>query len=156
MAVNWEKNLVRKPHYEVSAGDIKGHQYPTMTLMSRNLVPGSNTYIEVGWLYAMPEPNPHIYEHSHKAGCDEIVLHIGSDPNNPEDLGGEIEFCVGGQPLTFDTTSGIFIPAGTKHGPVTWKKFTRPHLQMAIVLNAGTMAEADPGGHERERAEGRL
>jgi len=27
---------------------------------------------------------------------------------------------------------------------------------MAIVLNAGTMAEADPGGHEKDRAEGRL
>lgn len=127
-----------------------------MTLMSRDLVPGSNTYIEVGWLYAMPEPNPHIHEHVHKAGCDEIVLHIGSDPNNPEDLGGEIEFTVGGQPLTFNTTSGLFIPAGVRHGPVTWKKFTRPHLQMAIVLGAGTMAEADPGGHVKERGEGKL
>ena len=153
MATNWEKNLVRKPRYEVTAGDIKGRQYPTMTLMSNDLVPGSNTYIELGWIWDMPDPNPHIFEHTHREGCNEIVLHIGGDPNNPEDLGAEIEFSVGGQPLVFDTTSGIFVPAGVKHGPVVWKRLTRPHLQIAMVLGAGTMAEADPGGHVKQRGE---
>jgi hypothetical protein len=148
---NWENNLVRKPRYEVSAGNIKGRQYPTMTLMSGELVPGSNTYIELGWVWDMPDPNPHIHEHTHREGCSEIVLHIGSDPNNPEDLGAEIEFVVDGQPLVFNTTSGIFIPSGVKHGPVTWKKLTRPHLQMAMVLGAGTLAEADPGGHIKQK-----
>ena len=144
------KNLVRKPAYEVSAGKIKGRQYPTMTLMSNDLVPGSNTYLEVGWVWEMPEPNPHILKHSH-AKYNEIVLHIGGDPNNPEDLGAEIEFTVGGEPLVFDRTSALFVPAGVTHGPVTWKKVTRPHIQMAIILGAGTLAEADPGGHEKTR-----
>jgi hypothetical protein len=147
----YEKNLVRKPVYEVSAGKVKGHSYPTMTLMSNTLVPGSNVYIEGGWIWEMPEPNPHILEHSHdKYG--EVVLHIGGDYNNPEDLGGEIEFNIGGEPLVFDRTSAVFVPAGVKHGPVIWKKVTRPHLQIAIVLGAGTLAEADPGGHEKQRA----
>ena len=149
---NWEKNLVRKPRYEVNPGEVKGRQNPTMTLMSSELVPGSNVYIEVGWVWDMPEPNPHIHEHSHRENCDEIVFHIGGDPNNPEDLGAEIEFVVGGQPLVFDTTSALYVPAGVKHGPVTWKSVTRPHLQMAMVLGAGTLAQADPGGHEKRRA----
>ena len=98
----------------------------------------------------MPEPNPHILEHMHEK-YSEVVLHIGSDPNNPEDLGGEIEFNVGGEPLVFDKTSALFVPAGVKHGPVIWKKVTRPHLQMAIVLGAGTADEADPGGHRKQK-----
>jgi hypothetical protein len=155
MATNWEKNLVRKPRYEVRAGNVKGRQNPTMTLMSNDLVPGSNTYIEIGWIWDMPDPNPHILEHTHKEGCNEIVLHIGGDPNNPEDLGAEIEFSIGGQPMVFDTTSGIFVPGGVKHGPVVWKKLSRPHLQMAMVLGAGTLAESDPGGHIKRKAEGR-
>jgi hypothetical protein len=81
-------------------------------------------------------------------------MHIGSNPDNPEDLGAEIEFVVGGQPLTINTTSALFIPAGVKHGPLTWKRLTRPHLQMAMVLGAGTMAEADPGGYIKQRAKG--
>jgi hypothetical protein len=149
---NWEKNLVRRPHYEVRAGDVKGRQNPTMTLMSNDLVPGSNVYVEVGWIWDMPDPNPHIHEHSHRQDCNEIVFHIGGDPDNPEDLGAEIEFVVDGQPMVFDTTSALFIPAGVKHGPVTWKRFARPHLQMAMVLGAGTLMEADPGGHKKRGA----
>ena len=152
MAVsNYEKNLVRKPRYEVSAGNVTGRQYPTMTMMSNDLVAGVNTYIEIGWVYEMPNPNLHIFEHSHRENCNEIVLHLGTNPNNPEDLGAEIEFVVDGQPLAFDTTSALYIPAGVKHGPVTWRKVTRPHLQIAMVLGAGTMAEADPGGHDKRK-----
>lgn len=146
----YARNLVRKPVYEVTAGKVTGRQYPTMTLMSNDLVPGSNMYLEVGWIYEMPEPNPHIFEHSH-AKYDEVVLHIGSDPRNPEDLGGEIEFVVGDESLVFDKTSAIFVPAGVKHGPVIWKKVRRPHIQMAIVLGAGTLKEAAPGGHDKHQ-----
>lgn len=142
---DWEKNLVRRPTYEVGRG-VRGRQLPTMTLMSNDLVPGVDTYVEVGWIYEMPKPNPHLFEHRHPKGCREIVLHIGSDPDNPEDLGAEIEFVVDGQPLVFDTTSGLYVPEGVKHGPLTWKRVTRPHLQMAIVLGAGTLAETNPGG----------
>ena len=39
--------------------------------MSNDLVPGSNTYIEIGWIYEMPEPNPHIHKHAHD--YDEII-----------------------------------------------------------------------------------
>jgi len=146
----YARNLVTKPAYEVTAGKVKGRSYPTMTIMSNNLVPGSNVYIELGWVWEMPEPNPHIFEHKH-AKYNEIVFHIGNDPNNPEDLGAEIEFTVGGEPLVFDRTSALFVPAGVSHGPVVWKKVRRPHIQMAMVLGAGTLDEADPGGHEKQR-----
>lgn len=140
---NYRKYLVTKPVYE--AGDpVKGRQYPTMTLMSNAQVPGCNMYLEVGWIWDMPTPNPHIYEHSHN--FDEIVLHIGSDPDNPEDLGGEIEYVMDGEPLVFNKTSALFVPAGVKHGPLTWKKFTRPHTEMAIMIGTGSYKEGWPAG----------
>ena len=132
---NYEKYLVREPLWETGPG-VKNRQSPTMTFMSSTQVPGVNYYIEFGWIYDIPDPNPHDHEHVHN--FDEIVLHIGGDPDNPEDLGGEIEFYVGGQPLTLTTTNGIFIPAGVTHGPLIWKRFTRPHLEMAIMLGAGS------------------
>ena len=147
--INYEKYLVRKPVYEVGSR-IKKRQSPTMTYMCNDLVPGSNLYLEFGWIYDVPEPNPHIFEHTHD-DYDEIVLHIGGDPENPEDLGAEIEFCVGGQPLVFDTTTALFVPKGVKHGPLTWNKVTRPHLEMAIVLGAGTMAQAAPAGYIKKK-----
>ncbi len=139
----YSRLLVTKPIYE--AGEpVEGRQSPSMTLMSNALVPGCNMYLEVGWIWEMPKPNPHIHEHKHS--FDEIVLHLGNDPYNSEELGGEIEFCVEGQPLTFNKSSALFLPAGTKHGPLTWKKFERPHLEMAIMIGTGNYKEGWPEG----------
>jgi hypothetical protein len=143
---NYQKNLVRVPSREVGDGvKIKGRQNPTMTYMSNDLVPGSNTYIEIGWIYEMPEPNPHILNHSHN--YDEIVLHIGSDPREPENLGARIEFVVGGEKLVIDKTSALFIPKGVEHGPLTWKKVEKPHIQMVVMPGAGTVRESNPAGY---------
>ena len=136
--IDYEKYLVRKPIYEAGGG-YKGRQSPTMTFMSSQQVPEANYYIELGWIYDIPEPNPHIHEHVHD--YDEIVLHIGGDPANPEDLGADIEFYVGGQPLRFDTSSGLFIPRGVHHGPIICREYRKPHIVMAIMCGAGTIQE---------------
>jgi hypothetical protein len=40
------------------------------------------------------------------------------------------------------------VPAGVVHGPLTWKSVSRPHLQMTIIMGAGTLAEAAPAGYK--------
>jgi hypothetical protein len=144
-----KKHFVSKPAYEVTPGFEVKNRPPAMTLLSNRLVPGSNFYIETGWVFGMPDPNPHIHEHVHD--YDEIVIHLGTDPKNQEDLGGEIEFMVDGQPLKIDKTSAVYVPRGVKHGPLTWKSYTRPHLEFTIMIGAGSLAEADPGGHEKRK-----
>jgi hypothetical protein len=145
------KYVVAKPAYEVIPKDVVKNRIPAMTLMSGNLVPGSKMYIETGWVLGMPDPNPHIGEHTHD--FDEIVIHLGMDPQNPEDLGGEIEIMMDGKPITINSTSAIYVPKGVKHGPLTWKKFEKPHLEFTIMIGASTLAEADPGGHEKAKKE---
>ncbi len=146
-----ERFFVDRPAYEVVPAIEVNGRIPAMTLMSNNLIPGSNMYVEAGWIESMPDPNPHIGEHTHD--YDEIVMHVGTDPNDQEDLGAEIEFVVDGQPLLIDKTSSVFVPKGVKHGPLTWKRFTRPHLEMTIMIGAGSLSEADPGGHRKERGD---
>ncbi|MHB8104720.1 MAG: cupin domain-containing protein [Dehalococcoidales bacterium] len=136
---DYEKYLVRKPLYEAFGG-TKNRQSPTMTMMSNKQVPGSNHYIEPGWIYGIPDPNPSLHEHVHE--FDEIVMHMGGNYKTPQVLGGEVEFYVGGQPITFNTSTAFFIPKGTPHGPVIWKKFEFPHLQMAIMCGTGSAGEA--------------
>jgi len=149
--INAEKYFVKKPAYEViPTEEVKG-RHPAMTLMSSNLVPGAKMYVEAGWVSGMPDPPTHIYEHVHD--YDEIVIHMGVDVNNREELGGEIEFMVDGQPLTINKTSAVFVPKGVKHGPLTWKRFDKPHIEITIMVGAGTLAEADPGGHREKGKE---
>jgi hypothetical protein len=137
--INYEKYLVRKPNYEAFDG-TKNRQAPTMTMMSNKQIPGVNYYMEPGWIYGIPDPNPSLHEHVHE--YDEIVMHWGGDYRRPQVLGGEVEFYVGGQPITFNTTTALYTPAGIPHGPVTWKKFDFPHMQMAIMCGTGDMGTA--------------
>jgi len=143
------KYVVEKPAYEVVPKDEVKGRIPAMTLMSGNLVPGTKMYVETGWVLGMPDPNPHIGEHSHD--YDEIVIHLGTDPKNPEDLGGEIEIFMEGEPFLIKSTSAIYVPKGVKHGPLIWKKFEKPHLELTIMIGASSLAEADPGGHEKAK-----
>ncbi|OGN98580.1 MAG: hypothetical protein A2Y89_05645 [Chloroflexi bacterium RBG_13_51_18] len=149
--INYEKYLVRKPLYEAFGG-TKNRQSPTMTMMSNKQVPGSNHYMEPGWIYGIPDPNPSLYEHVHD--FDEIVMHLGGNYRTPQVLGGEVEFYVGGQPVAFNTSTTFFIPKGTPHGPVIWKKFQYPHLQMAIMIGTGSAGEAwgESGIHNKKIA----
>ena len=149
--INSEKYFVEKPAYEVTpTEEVKG-RHPSMTVMSSNLVPECNNYVEIGWVFDMPVPSTHIDEHVHD--YDEIVIHMGADVHNREELGGEIEFMVDGQPLTINKTSAVFVPKGVKHGPLTWKRFDKPHIEMTIMVGAGSLAEADPGGHEKRKGD---
>ena len=134
----YEKNAVRKPVYEVCSG-VKNRQSPTMTFMSEKQT-GAPYYITLGWIYGIPEPNPHVMEHVHD--YDEILLFYGGDYKQPQVLGGEVEFYIGGQPITFNTTTSMYIPKGTPHGPVTWKRFDYPHVQMSFILGTGDPARA--------------
>jgi hypothetical protein len=149
--MDFEKYLVRKPIYEVIAGTpVKNRQEPaSMTFMNRNLVPECDVYVEGGWVWGMPDPNPHIFDHVHR-GFEELVIHFGTNHEHPEELGAEIEFGVEDQTLKVDKTSIVFVPKGMNHGPLVWKKYSAPHLEMAIVPGAGSLAEADPGGHQEK------
>ena len=140
---DYEQYAIRSPMREAGAEFIRGRTSPTMTYMSGVHIPGVKYYIEFGWTFDMPltkTAGHGMPEMAHK-NYDEIVLHIGGDPSNPEDLGGDMEFYVGGQPLTFDTTSVLFIPRGLRHGPLRLKEYRKPHIVMAIMCGAGTSKE---------------
>jgi hypothetical protein len=137
-ATDYERYFVRKPLYEAVPG-VKNRQSPAMTFMSSRQIPEAGAYIQLGWIYDIPTPNPYVYEHVHD--YDEVLLFWGSDSGIPQVLGGEIELYIGGQPIVFNTTSSMFIPKGTPHGPLTWKKFRYPHMVMCLMIGTGDYQE---------------
>ncbi len=127
---------IRIPHQpEV----IKGRQWPPMTYLSSGQIPEANLYADLSWIYGIPEPNP--AAPAQVRNQDQLFLYIGMDPDTPQVLGGTVEFYLGGQPIVFNTTTSVFVPKGTPYGPVTWKEFQRPHVQLAMVFGTG-----DPHG----------
>jgi hypothetical protein len=137
--------LVTKPAYEVGRNiKVAGRRLPALTYMSNEFAPGCVVYVEYSWIWDVPDPNPLIGEHTHD--YDQIALHIGTDPHNPEDLGAEFEIVVDGEPVTINKTHSLYLPKGLKHGPVTWKRVDRPVIEMTITLGGGTVEAVAPGG----------
>lgn len=110
-------------------------------LKSNGPIKEANTMLEFSWIvkdsaFGVTQDKP---PHTHS--CDEIFMFMGTDPQNKEDLGGEIEFWMGEGKETEIvklTTSGlIFVPKGLLHLPVFFKNIKRPLLWVIMALNIG-------------------
>ena len=92
------------------------------------------------WIYQKPR-NMHGWTewdqvihgpHTHK--YHEILLHLGTDPENPMDLGAEVVFHMGPEMEEHVITKStlVFIPANLVHGWWYIRKVTRPFILFRI------------------------
>lgn len=63
---------------------------------------------------------------AHTNEWDEAVAYIGTNPDDPYDLGGEVEFWIDGKQNNIDKTFIAFVPAGVEHCPLSIKRVDRP------------------------------
>ena len=140
--LDFEQYVVRSPIREAGPDRVEGRQNPTMTYMSGTQVPGVKHYLEIGWIWEAPNRAIPRMRHDN---YDEVVVHLGSDPDHPEDLGATMRFDVGDELAEFDTTHCVFLPRELNHGPLIWKEVRRPMLEIATMLGAGTWAEGWEG-----------
>ena len=117
-------------------------------------MPGSMIQINTAWYYkenhkfmddwAAAEPNgiigkPHVHD------VPELLCFYGSDPENPYDLGGEVEFWIEGEKHILTKSSLIYIPAGVTHLPLYVNKADRPILHFNILLDSAYTLKTDDG-----------
>ena len=92
-----------------------------MTRLSGEVIEGAFNF-GVSWYYK-PFPNP-LPAHTHD--FDEILGFYGCDPQNPRDLGAEVEFWMDDEKYIMTKSFLVFIPAGVKHCPLTLNRVDRP------------------------------
>ena len=63
---------------------------------------------------------------SHVHDFDEIIAFFGTDLKDPYDLGAEVELWLDDEKHVITKTSLVFIPAGLKHGPLTFLRVDKP------------------------------
>ena len=86
-------------------------------------------YMETAWFWPGNWPATKgdegvVKEHSHEFA--ETVAFIGTNPDDIYDLGGEVEFWIDGKQNIIDRSFLAFLPAGTKHGPLSLRRVDRP------------------------------
>jgi hypothetical protein len=144
---DYEQYVVRSPMREAGPDHVANRQNPTMTYMSGKQVPGIRNYLEIGWIWDVPSRAIPRMRHEN---YDELVLHVGSNPDAPEDLGATMRFDLGDEPTEFDTTHCVFLPKGMNHGPLVWEEVRRPMIEIAMMLGAATWAEGWEGSFFEE------
>ena len=84
--------------------------------------------------------------HKHN-DCDEILFFISADPDNPHDLGGEMEIALGDEweKQVINTSAVLCIPAGLTHCPVYARRVDRPfyfgHVLLASSYGSSAIEE---------------
>ena len=71
--------------------------------------------------------------HAHKHAEDEIIGFFGSNPQEPYDLGGEIEFWLEDEQHIITRSSLIFVPGGLTHCPLILRRVDRPIFHFSTV-----------------------
>jgi hypothetical protein len=97
--------------------------------MDENVVPGA-FQVNASWYFKAGntlEDAPHVHD------ADEMLGFFGSDPDNPHDLGGEIEIWLEDEKQVITKSVMLFIPAGMKHCPLVLKRVDRPIFHFGTI-----------------------
>jgi len=96
--------------------------------VDEEMVPGAYYFMAAWWKKITGEGSP-AEEHDHE--FDEYLVFLGTNPGDPNDLGGEVELWIGGEKHMITRSCAVFIPAGLKHAPIYFRKIERPIWYLA-------------------------
>ena len=75
-------------------------------------------------LFEIKEPKSVAEPHRHN--YDEVLCMFGTNPEDPYDLGGEVEFWLEDEKNILTRSCIIFIPKGLQHCPLIYRRVDRP------------------------------
>jgi hypothetical protein len=98
--------------------------------LDENVVEGA-FQMNVSW-YLKPNAGKNLAE-PHVHDCEEIIGFFGSNPEDPYDLGGEVEFWLEDEKHLLTRSCLIFVPKGMKHCPLLITRVDRPIFHFSTV-----------------------
>jgi hypothetical protein len=132
MATKYSKYIVT--HYEQPQGTnawspaYRPQDRTRILRLDEGIIQGAKLYVGCVWFW------PKMLETSisdrstkpHSHDYDEVLGLIGTNPDDPHDLGGESEVTIGGETHYVNKSCLIYIPAGLEHGPFRETRMERP------------------------------
>ena len=112
-----------------AAGKNKGGR---VLYLDSDVAPGA-FYMECVWILPRPagtvpggESGRRVGTEPHTHDYDEVLCFFGSNQEDYYELGGEIEFWLGGEKHIINKSCIIFIPKDVQHGPLRVLRVDRP------------------------------
>ena len=96
-------------------------------------------YVEAVWIWEKTVegggPRAHVHD------FDEVVGFHGTNPEDPFDLCGEVEFYLGEEKHIITKSCVVFIPKGLTHCPLVFKRVDRPIFHWSTGPSRGYTGE---------------
>lgn len=112
--------------------DARYAQWATRILWMDDKVVDGAFQMNCSW-YLRPPSTPMPSGDAHTHDSDEMIGFFGSNPQDPYDLGGEIEFWLEDEKHVLTRSCLIFVPRGMKHCPLILKRVDRPIFHFSTV-----------------------
>ena len=131
--------MAEKKHEHLIMNDFNTQKDEIGTLLYRlddKKVPGIPFFTDSAWVW--PKPEEIVMEakaHSHE--FDEIITLFGSNPDDPQDLGAEVEFWLEDEKYILTKSTIVYVPKGLKHCPMIFRNVTRPIFHYIVGNAAG-------------------
>lgn len=103
----------------------------SLAYLDDTVIKGSYFY-RIMWMVPKETPYPSHGPHIHKAA--ELLIHLGTNPDDPFDLGAEVEMCMGKEMEKHIITRStvVYIPPNFIHCPWIIRKVYRPWIFIQI------------------------
>lgn len=111
--------------------------FKLITQVDNNVLTGANYYL-MHWVMPHEEPFIEVGHPPHIHKDAELLFHIGTNPDDPMDLGSEVEFYLGKEMErhVINRTCMVFIPPNFIHCPWRPLKTTRPFIFLQVHQGA--------------------
>ena len=103
-------------------------------------------YMEAVWFHTVNDTGPETHAHE----FDELVGFLGSDPDHPDELGGELTMLLNGETVRFTKSCVAYIPRGMMHSPILVPRLDRSLIHFSGG-NGGDYARRDKDNKESFR-----
>jgi hypothetical protein len=94
--------------------------------ISGEVIPGINFFWQGGWMIPGVAEGVHDSFTSHTHDYDEVIGFFGTDPENWQELGGEVELWLDGEKRMLSRSFLIFVPKGMAHCPMIMRAVNKP------------------------------
>ena len=131
--------MIDKKYEKLIMNDFNTEKDEIGTLLYRlddKKVSGIPFFTDCAWVWPKPEENV-MEAKAHSHDFDEIVTVFGTDPENPQDLCGEVEYWLDDEKYILTKSCIIYVPKGLKHCPMIFRNVTRPIFHYIVGNAAG-------------------
>ena len=116
------KSDLELPSYRRDAAEIAAGEHTRLIYLDEDVIKGA-FYVECVWYWEGSE-KAIVGAHTHP--FDEVITFFGTNPEDPQDLCGEVELWLEDEKHILTKSCLVFVPKGMKHCPLVIRRVDRP------------------------------